>query len=188
MRSDAGAVIEAVPAGEIVSRLMGVLEQAVASLSEMRDGNFPASSGIAPSPGYFEFVHNPELRPVVEQAYSESRQAFEERRFDRALLTTCAILDAIVTDALEHQRLSGPDAAGRPEGEIADWPFEKRLSVAESSGLIGRGCVRLPPIARRYRDLALSDGGHPEIAVSEREARLAGQVLHVVMRDLNPGR
>jgi hypothetical protein len=40
-----------------------------------------------------------------------------------------------------------------------------------------------------YRDLTDVDGVlRPDVTVSEREARLAGQVLHVVMRDLDPGR
>ena len=40
-------------------------------------------------------------------------------------------------------------------------------------------------LARKYRDNRESG---PETPVSERDARLTGQVLNVVMRDLNPGR
>jgi hypothetical protein len=44
-------------------------------------------------------------------------------------------------------------------------------------------------VARRYRDLTDADGElRTDAPVSEREARLAGQVLRVVMRDLDPGR
>jgi hypothetical protein len=44
-------------------------------------------------------------------------------------------------------------------------------------------------VARAYRDLVDGTGElRPDIAVSEREARLAGQVLRVVIRDLDPGR
>ena len=58
-----------------------------------------------------------------------------------------------------------------------------------SCGLILGGCARLPAVARAYRDLADGTGElGPDIAVSEREARLAGQVLRVVIRDLDPGR
>jgi hypothetical protein len=92
-----------------------------------------------------------------------------------------------VTDALEHQGLSALAASGTPEGKIADWSFETRLAVAERAGLIRSGCARLPAVARTYRDHTDAGGG-PKTTVSERDARVAGQVLHVVMRDLDPGR
>jgi hypothetical protein len=185
MRSAAGRAVEGAAPAEIVKRLLDVLEQAVDSLSRMDDGqvNF-ASSETAP-PRQFEFVHNPELRPVVEQAYTDSRRALEQGNYDLALRTSCGILEAIVTDALEHKGLSALAASGAPPGMIADWSFETRLAVAERSGLIRGGCARLPAVARRYRD---NDKGGPKVTVSERDGRQAGQVLHVVMRDLNPGR
>jgi hypothetical protein len=94
-----------------------------------------------------------------------------------------------LTDALEHRRLTALAAADIPAGTIADWSFEARLAVAERLGLIRGGCARLPPVARQYRDLTNADGEWiPSVTVSEREARQAGQVLHVVMRDLDPGR
>lgn len=190
MRSTDGRVIEAVAPAEIVSRLVDVLEQAVASLSGMRDSAIVSTvSEAAPAPRRFDFVHNPELRPVVEQAYADSRRALEQHHFLSALLTSCGILEAIITDALEHKGFSALAAAGLPSGNIADWSFDERLAVAESAGLIRGGCARLPPVARRYRDL--TDAGverGPETTVSERDARLTGQVLHVVMRDLDPGR
>ena len=123
---------------------------------------------------------------MLEQAYTDARRAFDEGDYDVALLTYCGILEAIVTDALEQKRVSGSQAAGIPESKIADWSFETRLKIAEQSGLIGRGCARLPAVARSYRDPERETGPKPN--VSEHDARVAGQVLHVIMRDLNPGR
>jgi hypothetical protein len=76
-------------------------------------------------------------------------------------------------------------ASGAPAGKIADWSFDERLAVAEKAGLIRGGRARLPAVARAYRDHA--DNGN-NATVSERDAKLAGQVLNVIMRDLNPGR
>jgi hypothetical protein len=198
MRSANGHAVEGAAPAEIVQRLLGVLEQAVATLSGMDGGKGPgftaysSASSEAPPPRRFEFVHNPELRPVIEQAYIDSRRALEEGNCDLALRTSCGILEAIVTDALEHKGLSALAASSAPaaqlaEGKIADWSFETRLAVAEGAGLIRSGCARLPAVARTYRDYTDADGG-PETTVSERDARVAGQVLHVVMRDLDPGR
>lgn len=188
LRTESGQVIEAVAPAEIVERLVGVLDQAVLSLSRMGDAQGASTSPpAAPLPRRFEFVHNAELRPVVEQAYTDSRDALEQGRYDTALINSCGILEAIVTDALEHQGLEALAADGVPAGKIADWSFNDRLAVAERARLIRGGCARLPEIARRYRDLADADG-NPQLTVTERDARRTTQVLHVVMRDLDPGR
>ena len=189
VRSAAGGAAEGTPAVEIVKRLLDVLERAVASLSRMDGGPVISASSPAPAPRRFDFVHDPELRPVLEQAYPDSRRALEQGDYDAALLTSCGILEAIVTDALEHKGLSALAASGAPAGKIADWSFETRLAVAERAGLIRSGCARLPAVARTYRfSTNANNESRPKATVSERDARQAGQVLHVVMRDLNPGR
>jgi hypothetical protein len=182
MRTTSGQAVEGVVTEKIVQGLLDVLDQAVASLSQR--GNPPVLSGAPePTPRRFEFVHNPDLRRVVEQAYTEGRQALEQKEYDVALRTSCGILEAIVTDALEHKGLNALAAFGAPAGQIADWPFASRLSIAEKAGLIRGGCARLPDVARRYRDVGTS-----ESLISEPDARRTAQVLQVVMRDLNPGR
>jgi hypothetical protein len=188
LRTTSGQVIEAVAPAEIVERLVGVLDQAVNSLSRMGDEQGVSGSPQAvPLPHRFDFVHRVELRPVLEQAYADSRDALEQSRYGVALINSCGILEAIVTDALEHKRLEALAPAGVPEGKIADWSFDDRLAVAERAGVIRGGCARLPEIARRYRDITDSDG-NPQLTVTERDARRTMQVLHVVMRDLDPGR
>jgi hypothetical protein len=192
MRSADGRAVQGAALTEIVNRLISVLRQAIATLSGMEKGAdasefSPASAAAqAPASRRFEFVHNSNIRPVLERAYSSILQALEQKEFDAALRTSCGILEAIVTDALEFL---GPDAlaaSGAPAGKIGDWPFETRLAIAEKTGLIRGGCARLPSVARKYRDADLSHEVNPP--VSEREARQTGQVLHVIMRDLNPTR
>jgi hypothetical protein len=186
LRTKSGQVIETVAPAEIVARLVAVLEQAVTSLSRMEDSQ-SASSAPAPLPRRFEFVHNSEIRPVLEQAYSDSRDALELGRYQVALVNSCGILESIVTDALEHAGLDALSAAGVPAGKISDWSFGERLSVAERARIIRGGCARLPEIARKYRDLTDADG-NPQLTVTEQDARRTTQVLHVVMKDLDPGR
>ena len=188
VRSAAGGAGDGVSPVEIVNRLLGVLEQAVGALSQ---GDAPAllASSEAPPAQRFDFVYNPELRPILEQAYSNGRRGLEQEEYDLALLSYCSILEAIVTDALERKGFSELTVAEIPTGKIADWPFDTRLIIAEKTGLIRGGCARLPAIARAYGDLINSNGENgPKAKISEREARQTGQVLHVVMRDLNPGR
>jgi hypothetical protein len=189
LRSASGQVIETVPPAEIVERLIGVLDQAVLSLSRMGEElNASTTPAAAPLPRRFEFVHNIELRPVLEQAYIDSRDALEQHQFGSALLHSSGILEAIVTDALEfrgHRALA--DQFEVPAGKIVDWTFDDRLIVAERAKIIRGGCARLPEIARRYREITDPDG-NPQLNITERDAKRAMQVLHVVMKDLDPGR
>lgn len=185
MRSDSGVAAEGAAPDEIIARLLGVLEQAVASLSRREEVSISTGSSEAHAPRRFEFVHNTELRPVLEQAYADSRRAFEHEHYDQSLQISCGILESMVTDALERKGLGALAASSAPPGKIADWSFQTRIAVAERVGLIRNGCARLPAAAWTYRDP--SEGG-TTVTISEREARLAGQVLRVVMRDLDPGR
>lgn len=184
MRSSRGNAAEGAAPEEIVQRLLDVLTQAVAALSREDGGPVMIASTDVP-PRRFDFVHNPELRRVLEQAFTERRQAMDQGDFDSAMRTSCGILESILTDALEHKRPAELAASGASAGKIADWSFDERIVVAERAGLIRGGCARLPAVARAYRDD--NTNGHT-IAVTERDARVTGQVLNVIMRDLNPGR
>src|ERR1700678_899403 len=86
MRSAAGLAVSGAAPGEIVKRLLDVLELAVASLSGAGDGPVISASSAAPPPHRFDFVHDHELRPVLEQAYADSRRALNDRDYDAALL------------------------------------------------------------------------------------------------------
>jgi hypothetical protein len=189
MRAADGRAVEGAAPAELAQQLLGVLGQAVASLTATDDKAITAASSNAPPPRRFEFVHNAELRPVLEQAYSDSRAALAAGDNQTALMTACGILETIVTDALEHRGSDALNSYGAPAGKLADWSFETRLAVAEKAGLIRSGCARLPKVARHYRERMNAEG---EIAanatVTERDARTTGQVLHVIMRDLDPGR
>jgi len=206
VRSAQGGVVVEADAAEIVDRILDVLAQGSASLSRM-DDVAAASSGAAPRPRQFEFVHNAELRPVLERAFADSRDAFDRGEFGLALILSCGVIDAVLTDALgaagsgQRTASSGQQAAGseQPAAAGSTEPsasrqlpaasFETRIAAAERAGLIRGGCARLPPVARNYRDLTDADGElRADAPVSEREARLSGQVLRVVMRDLDPGR
>jgi hypothetical protein len=174
--ADGGVVVEA-DSTELVDRILDVLAQGATSLSRM-DEVQAASTGAAPRPRRFDFVHNAQLRPVLEQAFDDSHQALERGQYGQALILSCGVIEAIITDALQHRG-----------SLITHWSFEARIAAAERERLIRGGCARLPAAARHYKDLTDADGQlRPGATVSEREARVAGQVLMVVMRDLDPGR
>jgi hypothetical protein len=187
VRSSAGRAVEEANIADIVDRIIDVLGRAVGALSQADAPESAASSSeAAPPPRRFEFVHNPQLRPILERAFADSRRAFDEGDFRQALVLSCGVLETIITDALTHREDTGHASSG---GAIADWSFETRIASAERAGLILRGCARLPAVARSYRDLTDADGQlRSDVAVSGRDAQLARQVLMIVLRDLDPGR
>jgi hypothetical protein len=181
-RGTDGSAVQGVAASEITDRLVGVLEQAVVSLSQRDEVSFSTESSPAPAPKRFEFVYDAELRPVVEQALIDSKRAFEAGKYELAMKTSSGILEAIVTDALQHKGLSALLSSGAPAGEIGEWSFNTRLTVAERAGLIRNGAARLPEVARAYRDSSAAT------EISEQDAKRTAQVLNVIIRDLDPGR
>src|SRR5207344_3294033 len=94
--ADGGVVVEA-DATEIVDRILDVLAQGATSLSGM-EAVTAASSGGPPRPRQFEFVRDADLRPVLERAFTESRDAFARGEFSLALILSCGVIDAVLTD------------------------------------------------------------------------------------------
>ena len=126
---------------------------------------------------------------MVESRYTDSRRALEQKEYHLALLTSCGILEAIVTDALEHRGLSSLVESGAPAEKIG-LVVSEHASPRRGEGGIDSQRVR-PPAGHRpslSRSYVGNDGIGVKTEVTERDARTAGQVLHVVMRDLDPGR
>src|SRR5688572_1709 len=84
--------------GTIVERIIGVLRQAQASLAEMRQSGIPNTD--APPARRFGFVHDPNLRPRLEQAFVDAQAALDRGAWDLAVVTWASILEAMLTDAL----------------------------------------------------------------------------------------
>ena len=186
IRDTRGAAREDAPIADIVSRIVGVLDQARDSLARWQEA--PTEANVAPAPHRFDFVRDARLRAILEAAYIDSRHALEAGQFADALATACSVLEAIVTDALAGVDQNRLASHGAQEGALSDWSFGTRLAVAERVGLIQGGCARLPAAARHYRERPDAAGQTSHEDVSERDARVTGQVLRIVMRDLDPGR
>jgi hypothetical protein len=173
--ADRELLVEAPPT-EIVARLLDVIAQARMSLTQLAAGIAPAEPS---PPRRFEFVHDGAIRSVLEHAYVDGVRALESGDPERAFMTFCSVLEAIITDGI---RDSGFEIRG-DTSDVSRLSFDERIAAAEAAGLIRGGCARLPASARRYRDRS-SDAAPLTI----RDAEVVRQVLHVVMRDLDPGR
>jgi hypothetical protein len=191
---DGAAVVEA-PGEDILRRIVSVLVRARVSLQQMDEavdaGLQLSGDETSPHVQRFSFVHASELRPVLERAYADSHDSFDRGDYGQAFVLTCSVLEAIITDALEHAHASAPRTsdASAAAHSVSQLPFDARIAAAEQAGLIRGGCARLPPAALAYRDLLDDDGAiRGDAIVIARDARRAGQVLRIVIRDLDPGR
>jgi hypothetical protein len=186
VRSTGGDAVVEANVADIVRRVLDVLEQGRAALTGMNAAVVPSPD--AQEPHRFDFVHDAQLRPVLEQALVDSRRAFEARDYETALKTACGIIEAIITDALQVRLKADATTEGdgvrgvRLQPDLLAMSFDERIHAAEAAGLIRGGCARLPAVARAYRD------ADQTAAISERDATVTRQVLRVVMRDLDPGR
>lgn len=170
----------------IVDRLLNVIDAARQSLA-----NAVEAPGEAPPPPRqrFAFVENTSLRSDLEQAYRDGQDALVNGDFALAVTTFSSVLETIITNALERRGIQALGAHQPPSRTIVDWSFSDRIAVAERAGVISRGCARLPEVARLYRDRPTVEGDLiPAESVSARDAKLTSDVLHVVLRDLAPGR
>jgi hypothetical protein len=170
----------------IIDRLLNVLEAARQSLASAVE-----TPGEAPTPPRprFAFVENAALRSSLEQAYRDGQDALVNGDFALAVTTFASVLETIVTNGLERRGIEALAGAQPPAGTIVDWSFSQRIAVAERAGLISRGCARLPEVARLYRDRPTVEGDLiPAAAITARDAKLTSDVLHIVLRDLAPGR
>jgi hypothetical protein len=177
----------------IVSRILAVLDRAARSLEQMEaDAALgPAVEAVAPETPRqrFGFVQDEALRSHLESAYRDGRAALDRGESELALITFSSILEAVLTEALAGRGIDQRAPHDPPDGPVSDWPFESRIAMAERARLISNGCARLPAVARGYRGLLDAHGAiAPGVSVSANDARLALQVLHVVLRDLAPGR
>lgn len=175
----AAGVPERVPVDRIVERIVAVLEQAAASLSQTGAVSASEPRPTEPRAPRYQAVADPTLRSQLEDADAEGERAFDAGGFALALVCWSSVIETLVTYALER-------AADTP---VAEWTFAERIAAAERARLISGACARLPSAARTYRDLLDADGDvGPGVEISDREARTVRQVLNVLRHDLAEGR
>jgi hypothetical protein len=183
-----GAVTTEVAATEIVSRVLSVLDLASASLLQLERGAAPGGPPAAAT-DRFAFIADPTLRTGLAEVDRAAQDAFDRGAHRLALVSTCSVLESVITECIQRAALSALAASGAPDDPITTWSFDTRIAVAQAIGCISAGCARLPPSARRYRELLDANGDvRDDVSVSEQEARRARQVLRVILRDLAPGR
>ena len=101
-----------------------------------------------------------------------------------ALILSCGVIEA-----LHHRCASSIARSGSDRGSMPTGPSTRaspRRNARDSFAAAAPACRRSR--GRTAISPMPTASCAPDVAVSEREARLAGQVLRVVMRDLDPGR
>lgn len=135
----------------------------------------------------FTFVHEVDLRKVIERDYLEIQRAFISKCWKSVIILSGGAIEAILMDLLLENEIaakSTPKAPNKPD--IKTWSLANLIDVTVELELVGSGVEKLSHPVREYRNLV-----HPGneirtgLEFDEEEARIALEVLHIVHRDLS---
>ena len=135
----------------------------------------------------FAFVHDPELRQILERDYAEIQRAFIAQCWKAVIILAGSAIEALLVDLLSANSNLALSAASAPKGKahITQWDFAHLIDVAVEIKLVSAGVDKLSHSVRGYRNLV-----HPgneirhKLKFGGEEARIAVELLHIVHRDL----
>lgn len=159
-----------------LSRVLGILE---AHLEEDSQHAFESLT--------FPFVHDPEIRKIIERDYIEMQKALGAECWKSVIILSGGSIEAILTDSLSSNEEAAKNAHSAPkESDLSKWHLKKLIEVAVELNLISEGVSRLSHSVREYRNLV-----HPgnelrnNLHFEKSEALIAIEVLKMLHRDLS---
>ncbi len=159
-----------------LSRVLGRLKSAIdeppdTPITETRD---------------FSFLHNCELRNIIERDFSEIQRASSSGCWKSVIILCGGSIEAVLADLLMDNPVQAMASTKAPnKKDITRWGFSDLIAVCVDLKLVTKGVEKLSHPIREYRNLV-----HPGIELREKldfhaeEARIAVEVLNIVLRDL----
>lgn len=133
----------------------------------------------------FSFVHNSELRDIIERDFSEIQRAFISQCWKSVIILCGGAMEAVLADLLMNNSVEAMASAKAPDKkDITRWGLSDLIAVCVDLKLVTQGVEKLSHPLREYRNLV-----HPGIELREKlvidaeEARIALEVLNIVLRD-----
>lgn len=135
----------------------------------------------------FSFLHDSELRSIIERDFSEIQRAFISRCWKSVIILCGAAIEAVLADLLMVNSVQAMASAKAPDQQdITRWDLFDLIEVCVDLKLVTQGVEKLSHPIREYRNLV-----HPGRELREKlvfdaeEARIALEVLNIVFRDLS---
>ena len=136
----------------------------------------------------FSYVHNPDLRKVLERDYTEIQRAYLTQCWKSVIILSGSAIEAILLDCLQHDSGRAKSASKAPnKSDLSRWDLSELIDVCVELNHVSSGVEKLSHSVREYRNLV-----HPgnetrnKLAFGQEESRIALEVLNIVHRDLNP--
>jgi len=135
----------------------------------------------------FSFVHNEELKKILQRDFLEIQRANRANCCKSVIILCGGSIEGILTDLLlanESQAKASGRASKFPD--ITRWDLSDLINVAVDLKLVTPGVEKLSHPIREYRNLV-----HPgneirnKLKFDAEEAKIALEVLNIVYRDLN---
>ncbi len=135
----------------------------------------------------FSFLHDSELRSIIERDFSEIQRAFISRCWKSVIILCGAAIETVLADLLMVNSVQATASAKAPDQQdITRWDLFDLIEVCVDLKLVTQGVEKLSHPIREYRNLV-----HPGRELREKlvfdaeEARIALEVLNIVFRDLS---
>ncbi len=135
----------------------------------------------------FHFISDNNIRRILERDYQEIQRSIISSNWKSAIILSGGSIEAILLDMLSRDLSRATSSSKSPnEADINKWDLNDLVEVAVEEKFIGNEVAKLSHTVRDYRNLI-----HPgveirkNLKVEPEEAKIAIEVLHILIRELS---
>lgn len=134
----------------------------------------------------FAFAHDEALRKIIVRDYKQLEKVLATEAWKAVIVLCGGLIEGLLLDLLERDATAARQSVKAPkEGNLRRWDLNDLINVAADLKKLPTGIDRLSHSVREYRNLV-----HPgrelssDLRVEPEEARIAVEVLRIVVREL----
>jgi hypothetical protein len=135
----------------------------------------------------FHFVSDAAIRKILERDYQEIQRNMISSSWKSAIILCGGSIEAILLDLLLTDQAKAISSSKAPkENDLNKWDLNDLVEVSVEEKFIGSEIAKLSHTVREYRNLI-----HPGVEirkglkVESEEAKIAVEVLHILIRELS---
>lgn len=135
----------------------------------------------------FDFIADEQIKKILERDYQEIQRNLISLNWKSAIILSGGSIEAILLDLIKKESTKALSSAKAPdEADLNKWSLNDLVEVAVEEKFIESDIAKLSHTVREYRNLI-----HPgveirnNLKVEPEEAKIAVEVLHILIRDLS---